>query len=194
MPQTLSEALQHTPVHTGENIDELSRKTPLLMVFLRHAGCPFCREALAQLRRDRGAIEAAGTRIVLVHMTADESAKTLFAKYGLDDVPRVADPERKLYAAFELKRGTAGQVMGPRVWWKGFRTTFLRGHLPGIPEGDVFQLPGTFLVADGEILRAFRTDDSAGHPDYAEFATCELPDRETASDDGGRRSAIGKDG
>lgn len=174
MPQSLSEALQ-TPANTGESLDTLSRETPLLMVFLRHAGCPFCREALALLKKDRAVIEAGGARIALVHMTSDEDAKMLFAKFGLDDVPRVADPERKLYEAFELKRGTVNDVMGPKVWWKGFRTAILGGNGFGIPKGDVFQMPGTFLVANGEIVRAFRADDSTGHPDYAEFAACEMP-------------------
>jgi hypothetical protein len=174
MAQPLSEALLQTPAHTGESLDALSRESPLLLVFLRHAGCPFCREALAQLKQDRAAIEAGGVRIVLVHMTSDEDAQTLFAKYGLDDVPRVADPERKLYEAFELKRGTVAEVIGPKVWWKGFRTAILRGNGFGVPKGDVFQMPGTFLVANGEIIRAYRADDSAAHPDYAEFATCDL--------------------
>jgi AhpC/TSA antioxidant enzyme len=175
MSRPLSEALQQTTLHTGENLDALSREAPLLIVFLRHAGCPFCREALAMLKKDRPAIEAGGVRIVLVHMTTDDDAKALFAKFGLGDIPRVADPERKLYEAFELKRGTVNDVIGPKVWWKGFRSAILQGNGFGIPKGDVFQMPGTFLVANGEIIRAYRSDDSTGHPDYAEFAACELP-------------------
>jgi len=177
MAETLTDALNETRIPTGESLGELSGRSPLLIVFLRHAGCPFCREALDQLQRDRERIEQAGTQIVLVHMTSDEKAAALFQKYGLDDVPRISDPEKTLYETFELKRGAAGQVMGPRVWWQGFKTTVLGGHWPGVPEGDVFQLPGAFVVADGEIIRAFRPENSADHPDYAEFA-CELPPRE----------------
>lgn len=175
MGEALTKALQTTRVNSGETLDELSRQSPLLVVFLRHGGCPFCREALAKLKADREQIESHNVRIVLVHMMGDAEASNLFTKYGLDDVPRVSDPDQELYQAFELKRGKITQVMGPAVWWKGFKTTILRGHLPGIPKGDVFQLPGTFLVADGEIVRAFRPENSAEHPDYAEFAACELP-------------------
>jgi len=106
-------------------------------------------------------------------MADDDRAKQLFAKYGMDDVSRISDPGRRLYEAFALQRGTAGQVMGPRIWWKGFKTTVLRGFLPGKPTGDVFQLPGTFLVHEGEILRAHRPDNTADHPDFVEFAVCE---------------------
>lgn len=123
----------------------------------------------------RKTIEARGTRIVLVHMFEDASAAKLLAKYGLDDVPRISDPQRTLYEAFELKRGKVSQVVGPGVWWKGFRTTVLGRHLPGVPEGDVLQLPGAFVVHDGEIVRAFRAENSADRPDFEEFAACELP-------------------
>ena len=126
------------------------------------------------LRRQRAAIEESGTQIVLVHMMSDERAAAMFGKYGFGDVPRISDPDRKLYEAFELKRGGIGQVMGPRVWWKGFKSTILKGHLPGKPGHDVFQLPGAFLVMDGEIVRAFRPETSADHPDYAELAACRI--------------------
>lgn len=108
-------------------------------------------------------------RIVLVHPGSEENAASLFAKYDLDDVPRVADAELKLYGEFELKRGSVGQFAGPGIWWKGFKTTILRGHLPGKPDGDVKQLPGTFLYHNGEVLRAHRPDISAEHPDFVEF-------------------------
>lgn len=165
-------AVSAAKAHTGESLDALSRVAPRLVVFLRHSGCPFCKETLALLQQQRQAIEAAGTRIVLVHMMPDDEAAEMFGGYGLDDVARISDPERKLYEAFELKRGGVSQVMGPRVWWQGFKTTILKGHLPGAPGGDVFQLPGAFLVKEGELLRAFRPDTSAEHPDYTELAAC----------------------
>ncbi|MCA9267416.1 MAG: redoxin domain-containing protein, partial [Planctomycetales bacterium] len=142
--------------------------TPLLVVFLRHSGCAFCRETLAQLARNREQIEAAGARIVLVHMMSDDAeAARLFARYGLDDVPRVSDPERRVYEQFGLARGSWQQVMGPPIWWRGFQAIFLRGHFPGVPRGDLRQLPGAFVVSQGAITRAFRAEDSVGEFDAA---------------------------
>ena len=46
---------------TGASLAELSRQQPILVVFLRHAGCTFCREALADLATQRAAIEKTGT-------------------------------------------------------------------------------------------------------------------------------------
>ncbi len=169
-------ALASFKTQGGRSLAELSRGARLLVVFLRHAGCPFCREALAELSQKRAAIESAPARIVLVHMMNDQQAQDLFSKYGLHDVDRVSDPEQVLYRAFGLTRGSAAQVMGPGTWWRGFKTAILSGHLPGKPIGDVFQMPGAFVVENGRILRAFRADSSSAKPDYSELATCPIGD------------------
>ena len=175
-PET--EILTATRVNSGRTLDELSRLSPVLVVFLRHAGCPFCREALADLQKKRASIENLGTRIVLVHMMTDPEAAAFFKRYGLDDVDRLSDPEQQVYRAFGLKRAAASQVMGPAIWWRGFKTTFLRGNLPGKPVGDIFQLPGTFLLVDGRIVRRFAPDSSADRPDYEDLAACPVPPAE----------------
>lgn len=125
------------------------------------------------MQRVRETLETGGVRIVLVHMADDAAAASLFGKYGLDDVPRISDPQRRLYEVFELNRAGLHKVVGPAVWWKGFKTTILQGHLPGKPVGDILQLPGTFLLRDGEIVRAHRPDNSADRPEFVEFAGIE---------------------
>jgi hypothetical protein len=159
----------------GEPLADLARRSPLLIVFLRHGGCPFCRETLADLAARRGAIEGAGVTIVLVHLMDDGAAAELLARYGLDDLPRISDAERRLYGAFELKRGGVGEVIGPRVWWRGFKTAILGRHGFGRPAGDIFQLPGAFLLVDGQIVRAHRGRTSADRPDFDDLTACPLP-------------------
>ena len=163
--------------HTGDSLDELSRQSPLLVVFLRHAGCAFCRETLAELEQRREEIEARGARIVLVHMIDDDAeAEMFFARYRLHDVPRINDSQQSVYRLFGLKRGSISEVMGVGVWWQGFKSIFMRGHVPGIPKGDIFQLPGAFLVEDGQIVREFKSRNSVEHPDYVEFAKAQAGD------------------
>ena len=106
----------------GVSVAELSDAAPLLIVLLRHGGCTFCREALDDLARQRAAIEAGGARIMLVHLEADAHGAAMFARYGLADVSRVSDPQGRLYAALELRRGNLWQVLGPGVIWRGLRT------------------------------------------------------------------------
>jgi peroxiredoxin len=170
---TFTEALQTFRSHDGRTLAELSDEHPVLVVFLRHSGCAFCREALSDLQKQRAKIEAEGTTLSLVHMTSNDEAARFFAAYGLDDVPRFSDPQRRLYEAFELHRGTWWQVLGPSVVWRGIKAIFA-GQFPGRPRGDVAQLPGTFVVDKGQIVQAFRNKTSADRPDYAEMA-CAIP-------------------
>jgi peroxiredoxin len=171
---SLTDALARTRTNKGRTLLELSRVAPqragLYLVFLRHAGCTFCREALHDVSKQRAKIEAAGVRIVLVHMTPDDKdAEALFKKYGLGDLQRVSDPNQSLYRAFELKRGTPGQLFGLKCFLRGI-PAMLKGHGVGRLVGDGFQMPGVFLVRDGVVVRAFRHGSAADRPDYCSIA------------------------
>lgn len=167
---SLSEANEEFRDQHGESIAELSRGQDCLIVFLRHSGCTFCREALADLRNQRVAIGAQHVRPILVHMGDETSGKSFFAAYGLDDWSRISDPKLKLYRAYGLERGRFSQLLSPLVWWRGFKAAILRGHAFGAPRGDIRQMPGTFLVRDGQIIAAHRYATAADRPDYCELA------------------------
>jgi peroxiredoxin len=158
----------------GRMITELSRERPVLVVFLRHFGCAFCREAVAQLARERAEIEASGTQLAFVHMGSDDEARAFFARYGLPDVERVGDPDQHLYRAARLGRGAGRQLLSAGILRRGVSAA-LHGHLAGRVAGDARQLPGVFLVVDGETIREFRHTDAAQRPDYLELAACPLP-------------------
>lgn len=150
----------------GISILDHSRVRPVLLVFLRHVGCTFCREALGDLSAQRREIEATGSQLVLVHMGREEAAEQILAKYKLQDIPRVADSKLALYNAFGLEHGNFGQLFGPKVWLRGFKVGLLGQHGIGSAEGDVTQMPGVFLVFHGEILKAYRHRSAADRPDY----------------------------
>ncbi len=171
---SLTDALASTRTNKGRTLLELSRVDPqhagLCLVFLRHAGCTFCREALRDVSKQRAKIEGARARIVLVHMTPDDKdAQALFKKFGLGDLQRVSDPHQSLYRAFELKRGTFGQLFGLKCVVRGL-PAFFKSHGVGRMVGDGFQMPGVFLVRDGVVVRAFRHRSAADRPDYCSIA------------------------
>lgn len=155
----------------GQTLGELSNGRPVLLVFLRHFGCTFCREAVAEITELRPEIEAKGTQLAFVHLSDDdEKAKKFFAPHGLQDVPRFADPEGILFQSFGLVR----------AHWRAYlnfesilRTlmAWLNGHWLGMPAGDVERMPGTFLIQNGEIRKAFRHRLVSDRPDYLEMAT-----------------------
>jgi hypothetical protein len=152
----------------GASLQQLSERRPLLVVFLRHAGCIFCREALADLAAHRRAIEEAGADLAIVHMSSPMDATQLVAHYGLEDVHRFSDPHCVLYRAFDLKRGCLRQLLGPRVWWRG-AAAYFRGNPFGRLQGDGFQMPGAFVLYQGRIVREFRHETAADLPDYVQL-------------------------
>ena len=169
-PVDAAGALRATRTSGGVTLEEWSRRGPVLLVFLRHLGCTFCRETLADLREQRARIEADGTRIVLVHMNPPEVAAKFFAGYGLGDLEHVSDPEKRLYRAMELARGSIGQLFGPRLWVRGVGAGLLRRHFVGGLAGDGLQMPGAFVLRDGRVVRAFRHADASDRPDYCALA------------------------
>lgn len=170
----LDAALNTLRDQAGRSLREVSDERPTLVCLLRHNGCTFCRETIAELAKQRGPIDRAGLTIVVVGMSDSASSlRALGARFGLQDVAWIADPERLLYRALRVGRGSLWQLLGPRVLWSGLRGA-LSGYGLGRPEGDPFQMPGTAVIHRGRVLRQYVHRSAADRPDYATMA-CELP-------------------
>jgi hypothetical protein len=166
--QPLDEALRSARTQRGQTLETRSQETRLLVVCVRHFGCTLCRAELAELARRRSAIEATGAAIVVVHSSDPETAERFLAARGLAGIDHVADPDRLLYRALGLGRGTFLALLGPRAWLRG-GVEFLR-HGIGYPEGDPLQMPGSFLVHRGRVERAVRPASVADATDYCTLA------------------------
>lgn len=157
------------------SLRELSLRSPILLVFLRHFGCTFCMEALSDLGRLRERIQSTGVRIVLVHMSSDERAQDIIRSYGLYGIDHVSDRSRRLYRAFGFSRARLSQLFGPVVWWRGLQAMVEGGHSIGELEGDGYQMPGLALVSEGRVLRLHAHKTAAERPNYVAFAAVETP-------------------
>jgi hypothetical protein len=165
----LREALRRAKDQHGTSLYDRSMSGPILVVLLRHQGCTFCRQALAEVAADRLEIEQAGVTPVLVHLGAEAQARMLFARYGLADLPRVSDPTARLYRSLGLGRGSFLQLVGPAAWVRGFRSVVIERHgLSGLA-GDGFQMPGVFLIRKGRVERAFVHRVSSDRPNYSDL-------------------------
>jgi peroxiredoxin len=169
----LDQALASHTLRDGLTIADASRRSPVMLVFLRHSGCTFCKEALSDLAARRERIESNGTRIVLVHMTPADDAAAWLASFGLNNIDHISDPEKHLYAAMNLQRGTLAQLFGLRCFLRGIVAT-LRGNIVGKLVGDGFQMPGAFLIHNARVASAFRHASAADRPDYLALA-CAVP-------------------
>jgi hypothetical protein len=144
-------------------LGRLWAERPVLLTLVRHYGCQFCREQVAQMRQIRGEIEAFGTSMVFIGNGTPPMAEAFIEETGLD-VPLYTDPGREVYRALGAKRASALALLDPRLWLNGLRT-LLHGYFPGRPRGDTAQLGGVFLIRpDGSMPYAYRSERAGDHP------------------------------
>ncbi|MGB3585708.1 MAG: SelL-related redox protein [Tunicatimonas sp.] len=170
----LSETLAKFSTNQGYDLSQYSYQKPLLLVFLRHFGCTFCREALHEIADKRTAIENQGVRIVLVHMGSSAQGEAYFAKNDLAGLAHISDPECQLYNLFRLQRARFSQAFGLRVWLRGLKAGVFNGHGIGRLVGDGFRMPGIFLIYRGQLLKSYKHQLVSDQPDYISLASCEI--------------------
>ncbi|MBU6237638.1 MAG: redoxin domain-containing protein [Planctomycetes bacterium] len=158
---SLDEANHKAVASNGQGLAEISRGRDVLVVFLRHAGCTFCRETLDELSKRREEWTAKKIQPAVVHMGSPDEGSAMMARWGLSDIPHISDPECRLFQAYHLPRGTFGQLFGLRVWIEGFRAAILKGYGFGKLVGDGFQMSGACLIRDGRIVSAAPSRDAA---------------------------------
>lgn len=172
-----SELIQEMRVNTGETVYELSFGRPIMLVFLRHFGCTFCREALSDIAKRRSDIEELGTEVVFIHMSDNDTAEKYFQRYKLLPARHVSDPECRYYAAFGLTKGNFNQLFGLKSWIRGFEASVLELNGVGVRQiGDGFQMPGVFVLREGEIEDAYIHKVASDRPDYVNLIKrcCEI--------------------
>ncbi|MEM1217075.1 MAG: SelL-related redox protein, partial [Bacteroidota bacterium] len=149
-PSISQELLASMRTNTENDLWQMSFQHPVLLIFLRHFGCTFCREALSDIAKSRASIEMTGTRVVFVHMTDNKTAERYFQRYGLSGAVHVSDPACKFYESFGLVKGNFTQLFGLQSWIRGFQAGVINGHGVGHKQiGDGFQMPGVFVLHDG---------------------------------------------
>lgn len=170
--EPLAKTLSRFRTHRGKNLLQLSNQQPVLLVFLRQFDSPLYRQALADIQRKKDMIEGEGTRLVFVHPKEEEKAKVYFEKAGLQEEHRISDPNGIMYNAFGLEKA----AFAPKSIWS-FRIQHIAALLP-IPAAASFmgsstQMPGIFLINQGEIIKSYRRGQATQKPDYVSLASCE---------------------
>lgn len=166
------EIMDQMVTNNGDVLLQMSYQQPVMLVFLRQFGCTFCREALTDIAKKRKEIENLGMRLVFTHMTDNEIAERYFQRYDLQGVTHISDPACQYYKAFGLIKNTIAQLFGLQFFIRGFQAAVVDGHAPGPSLGDDFQMPGIFIIQDGEIRDSFIHKLAYDRPDYLELAKC----------------------
>lgn len=133
---------------------------PVLLSFLRHFGCIFCRERLCQLQKRQAEFVAAGLPIVALALGQPRHA----ARYGPLLAPSVtclAAPDDAAYTAYGITHMSAGKFDAVKVMGAGLRAA-LAGNMQGRTTGDQFFLGATFVIEQGGRVRWAHFDSFAG--------------------------------
>ena len=168
----VEEVLARTKTESGKTLLRLTEESPVLLVFLRHFGCTFCRETIAKVAELTPELERRGVRPVFVHLGTPEVAQAHFAHYGMPEVERVHDPEARLYRDPVFGLGTSspfGQAFRLKVMMRWLGGAAFRYGAGGLQNG-AEQMPGVFFLRGPEIVRRFVHRSIADQPDYLRLA------------------------
>jgi AhpC/TSA family len=168
---TLDQALRTAILQDGQNLFDLSFKSRLLLVCVRHFGCTYCRETLSDLSKQTEQIHRAGLTPVVIHMGSTEYANSMMHRYGLQGIAQVSDPDRRIFRTLELPFGTLGQLVSIKTFWRALVEGVVFKFGFGSFVGNGLQLAGAFIVKNGNVERAIRHESPAERTDFAEL-TC----------------------
>ena len=147
-------------------LSSLWAKRPLVLAFTRHFGCTQCKEMLEELVNGRQQIRKAGLDIAVITQGVPEEA-ALFAKKYAPGLKMLCDPERAVYRAYGLERGSIFQTFLNLKVWRAVSNSRRKGYaVEQPPEGqDAMQMSGTFIISpQGRVLLPFYYDHIADHP------------------------------
>jgi len=161
----LDEAVVGVNLVPGTLRDQLGPGVTLL-VFLRHFGCIFCRETLADLRDAASSEDGLPPVLFFFQGSPIEGKATL--RRDWPEARAIADPEARFYEAFGVTRGGLVEMFRPAVWMAK-RAAEAKGHRNGPRSGDIWRMPGMFLARGEQICWSHEYGHAADHPDYAEI-------------------------
>ncbi len=114
------------------------------------------------MRREKEAFDQLGVRVVFVGLGSVEETAAFKQRFKVP-FTMVADAKKHLYRAFRLKQASAGSLFSAKMIVKGVNA-MARGHRLGVPQGDVRQLPGVFIIDTGRIRFSHHAATPADHP------------------------------
>ncbi len=165
--------LSQIVTNTNESLEEISQQRPIMLVFLRHFGCVFCRDSLKDLSEKKQFFVDKDVELIFVHMTDHNVADMYFDNFGLSGYKHISDPACDLYLKFGLIKGNFNQLFGLKNMIRGFEAT-MKGTFISLKQvGDGFQMPGIFMLDGGEVKNSFIHKVASDKPDYESIVnTC----------------------
>lgn len=103
------------------------------------------------MRRHYGAIQSSGGEVVIISFESRARLVQLARQLRLP-FPLLSDPERDVYQAYGLVKGSWIQVFGPKTAW-AYLKLLLRGRRYHFQRSDLRQLGGDFVIDPAGVVR-----------------------------------------
>lgn len=154
------------PGGSTARLSDLWTEGPALFLWMRHCGCVFFQEALAQLREAQPRLAERGVRLACIVQARPEDLRAVCGA----EIHCIADPKGTSYAAVGLGRMSIFRLLTSPGFHrrraeaarKGFKQNWKRTFAK---ESDTLRNPGAALVArGGRILWLYRGDHAGDLP------------------------------
>jgi peroxiredoxin len=162
MPHVLDPIVVYDPEGHEVRLGQLWADRTVVLVFVRHFGCVFCKQQLAEISPLRDRVRGMGADIVVIGQGSVEEARA-FRHTEKVTLPLLTDPSRASYCALDMRRGPTSVLRLSVVtralaaWRAGFRQSRVAG--------DPLQQGGVLVIAPGGIERFRYLSQGAGdHP------------------------------
>lgn len=159
-------------------LDKYWASRPLILAFLRHYGCQFCRQWVTALRAAYPDIVGRNVAVVAVAQGNPAQAAHFTNTFRVP-FPLLSDPSRESFRAFGLMDGSVQQTISPKVMLH-MAGAAMTGTLPGLNDhvralrgadgSSLKQLSGTFVIGtDGMLRYAHVASPIYSHPSLDEL-------------------------
>lgn len=126
-----------------------------------------------ELSKLKSKIDKAGSKLVFVHMADENVAVKYFEEFGLSGIEHISDPSCSHYEEFGLQKGSISQLFGLNTLMRGFKVSREINQSMTLKQiGDSFQMPGIFILENGEILTSYIHKTASDKPDYEKLLNC----------------------
>jgi peroxiredoxin len=142
------------------------RQGPVFLNFIRHFGCIFCREWLAELDEYESEFRAGGLQVLAIAQGKPRHAERYCGALA-PGVSCLMDEGTQPYYAYGLQRGNISELASFQVA-KATLRALSKGARVGKTIGDPTMMPGMFLIdQQGRIRYTYYSQHAGDHPRIA---------------------------
>ena len=154
-------------------VGSLWEHRPVVLCWLRHFGCVFCRKQAADFAKREETLDQGGVDLAFIGCGAPPFARGFRTEYA-PGCNVLSDPQRATYALIEAPRGVLA-TLGPQTW--GARVSLWRAGMRQGPvgQGDRLQMGGVLVVAPGDtVAYRFVSRSASDQPDVGAVVSAAL--------------------